>query len=505
MPQENKQNQREGIELFSYDPIVIVWDVFKRWYLILAVAVLVGMATFVHAEISYKPVYTTNATLVVSSRGNSTTVYQNLQAASNLAAVFSDVLDSSLLRKAIQEDLDMDSFDGIIETAPVANTNLITLRVTDSDPRTAFLVTRALIEKHSLVSYKVMGDVILEVLQEPLVPVAPSNPLAAGHQTKMMMLLASAVTLVLLALMSFLRDTVRSKEEAETKLEVRVLGELHHERKVKNLALAIKQGKKKTSVLITNPTTSFSYVEKIRKLRRHVEQHMPSGGKVLMITSVLENEGKSTVAVNLALSMAQKQKRILLIDGDLRRPACYKVLERTLTKAGTKDVILGCETLANAVMPYGKDGNLSLLLEVREHRTSTDYVGSEGMKKLLDQARAQFDFIIIDTPPMAVAPDAECIAELVDASLLVVRQNAATAGMLNHALDILSDAQSMPLGCVLNNMYAPVLSEIGSYGYGYGYGYGGHYGKYGKYGHYGKYGASHNAHRKNDEGTEHEE
>lgn len=500
MPQENKEMQREGIELFAYDPIVIVWDVLKRWYWILAAAVLVGMITFVHAEVSYQPVYTTNATLVVSARGNSTTVYQNLQATSNLAAVFSDVLNSSLLRKAILQDLQMDSFDGAIETTAVTDTNLITLRVTAHDPRTAFLVTRALIENHSLVSYKVMGDIILEVLQEPLVPAAPSNPLNARYQTKKMMLLSAVAAFVLLVVLSFLRDTVRSKEEAESKLEVRVLGELHHERKVKNLKLAIKRGKKKSSVLITNPTTSFSYVEKIRKLRRHVEQQMPQDGKVLMITSVLENEGKSTVAVNLALSMAQKQKSVLLIDGDLRRPACYKVLECPLPTAGTKDVILGRKALAKAVVPYGKEGNLSLLLETQEHCTSTDYVGSEGMKDLLRQAREKFDFIIIDTPPMAVAPDAECLSELVDASLLVVRQNTATAGMLNHALDILSDAKSESLGCVLNNMCAPVLSQIGSYGYGYG-----DDGKYGHYGNYGRYGAYHRAHRKNSEGTEHEE
>ena len=501
MSQERKETQKtEGIELFSYDPIVIVWDVLKHWYLVLAVAILMGMATFVHAEVSYQPLYTTKATLVVSARGNSTTVYQNLQSASSLASVFSDVLNSSLLRKAILEDLEMDSFDGTITTAPVPDTNLITMEVTDTDPRTAFLVMRALIEKHSLVSYKVMGDVILEVLQAPAVPVAPSNPMDASGQTKRMMTLSALGMCALLALVSALQDTVRSREEADKKLNVRILGELQHERKVKNLAVALKQHKKKTSVLITSPLTSFSYVERVRKLRRQVEQHMPEGGRVLMVTSALENEGKSTVAANLALSMAQKQKKILLIDADLRRPAIYKVLERELTRPGTADVLQGKAGLKDAVMPYAKDSSLSLLLEVRERRNSVDLVGSEEMRRLLEEARAQFDFIIIDTPPMSAAPDAESLAELVDASLLVVRQNAATAKMLDRALDILAQAKSRPLGCVLNNMHAPVLSNMGNSSYGYGED---HYGRYGHYGHYGKYGAYHRAHRK--DGAQHED
>ena len=480
----NRDNQKESLGLFSYDPFVIVRDLLRRWYLVLAVALLAGMATFVYAERSYRPVYTTNATLVVNTRGNSTTVYQNLQSASNLASVFSQVLDSSLLRSAIQKDLQLPEFSGVIATAPVPDTNLITLQVTDSDPRTAFLVMRALIEKHSLVSYKVMGDVILEVLQAPQVPMRPSNPLNTRAQTRKATLLAAAAMCALLAVQSALRDTVRSREEAEQKLDVRILAELPHERKVKNLRMALHQRGRKTSLLITSPVTSFSYVEKIRRLRRQVEQHLPRGGHTLLVTSVLENEGKSTVAANLALSLAQKHGRVLLIDADLRRPACGKVLERKACGSGMAGVLAGSVPLENALTPYAKHSGLQLLLQDRPCRNSVDLVGSAQMDALLRQARAQFDYVVIDTPPMSVGPDAESLADLVDASLLVVRQNAATARMLNHALDILTDARSKPIGCVLNNVFAPILSQMGSYGYGYGYGYGS---RYGHYGHYGRY------------------
>ena len=489
MAQEKQDNQTEQIELFSYDPIVLVWDVVKRWKVIVAVALLAGMLAYVVTEQTYTPAYTTTTTFVVSAKESSTTAYQNLNAASSLATVFSEVLNSSIMRDTILEELGMDAFDGSIQASAVAETNLLSLNVTHSDPRTAFLVTKTIIEKHGVVSYQVTGDTILEVLQKPVVPSAPSNPMNAAGSMKKVAVLAGLAACAVLAVASFMRDTVRSRQEAEKKLEERVMGELRHEHKHQPLKEILRHEKR--SILITDPITSFGFVEKIKKLRRQVEQHMPENGKVIMVTSVLENEGKSTVAVNLALSMAQKQKKVLLIDGDLRRPACHKVLEQPWRAMGTADVAMGKMGLMKAVAPCKKLKNLSLLLESREWPDSADLVSSAGMEKLLEEARENYDWVIVDTPPMSVGPDSECMAEQADASLLVVRQNDATAKMLTNALDVLHMSKAKMLGCVLNNVWSVSMPGSGSYGgsgYGYGYGAYSHYGHYGRYGAYGKTG-----------------
>ena len=363
--QEKKENQSEQVSLFSFDLITVVRDVLKRWYLIVAAVLLAAMAAYTVTQLLYKPAYTTNTTFVVSVQDSSGTVYQNLSATSNLASVFSEVLNSSILRSKILAQLDMRSFDGTISAEAIAETNLLTLRVTASDPRTAFLVTRSIIENHASVSYQVLGDTVLEVLQAPVVPTAPSNPMNAASNLKKAAVLAALGMIVLLAAMSYSKDVVRSKQEAEKKLGCRVLAEIHHEKKHKTLRSRIRR--KKTSVLITNPTISFSFVETFRKLRRRVEQHMPKGGNVLLITSVLENEGKSTVAVNLALTMAKKGKRILLIDCDMRKPACHKILEVNWHGDGTADVATGRTPLESAVLHSERTG-LYMLLERRKLR-----------------------------------------------------------------------------------------------------------------------------------------
>ena len=453
MADKTEMQNQDSISLLSFDPIVPLLDVLRRWYLIAAIALIAALAAYAGTEFLYQPQYTASTTFVVSMQGSSSSVYQNLTATTNLAATFSEVLNSSILRKSVVQTLGTGSFNGRIEASAIEETNLLTVRVTDSSPRTAFLATRAIIDNHAGLTRQIMGDMILEVLQQPSVPSAPSNPMRAGSNAKRAAIFAGAASCALLALLSCMRDAVRSTEEASRKLDCRMLGEVHHERKR-------------------------------RTLRRKLEQHLPDGAKIVMVTSALENEGKSTIAVNLALSLAQKQRRVLLIDCDLRKPACYKILEQTVSKGGTIDVLRGTASLADCVQAYPEAKNLELLLETRAVRNSSKLVSADGMARLISEAKAAYDYVILDTPPMSAGPDSESLADLADASLLVVRQNQAAAAALRAAVDILQSADGQMLGCILNDSRSSSLSGEDSYGYGYG-----HYGHYGHYGTYGKYGA----------------
>lgn len=470
---EKKDMQTEQIGLSSFVPVTIVRDVLKRWYLIVAAAILAGMAAYVVSGICYVPTYQTTVTFVVSAKGSSTTVYQNLSATTNLASVFSEVLNSSILRSAILEELDMSGFDGTISASAIEETNLLTLKVTATDSRTAFLVTQAIIENHQIVSYQVLGNTILEVLQKPKVPTAPINSAGEVSHMKKAAVLAAVAVCGILCVLSVTKDTVRNKQEAEKKLGCGVLGVIRHERKHKTLGAMLKR--KKRSILISKPSTSFLFTETIRKLRRRIEQKMPADGNVLMVTSVAENEGKSTLAVNVAIAMSEKGKKVLLIDADLRKPACYKMLEYFWRGPGIVEVVSGRVALQDAIFQM-KDSGLYMLLARRGVSTSVEISGSEEMAKLVADVRERFDYVVLDTPPMSVAPDAECIMELADATLLVVRQNTVTANIINGAIDTLRGAKSKLLGCVINNAYG-----VHSGGSGYGYGYG-RYGKYGAYG-----------------------
>lgn len=460
-----------------FDPIVLVQDVLKRWLVIVLAALVVGVGSYISVDMSYEPVYKTNTIFVVTTRGSSTTVYSNLSSTSNVASLFTELLNSSIMRKAVVEEMGVSTFDADISTEVIPNTNLITMTVTASDPRTAFLVAQTVVDHHETLTYTVVDGIVMEVLQHPKVPTVPTNHSNASGAMRRMMVLAALAAAAALAVLSFLRDAVRSGSEAREKLDCDYLGEIPHENKYKTVFARL--SRRKTSILITNPVTGFRFVETIRKLCRRVEQHMDSE-KVLMVTSLLENEGKSTVAVNLALAMAKKHKHVLLIDCDLRKPACHAVLDQKKFSSGTKEVLQGKAQLSDSVLRYKKT-NMYMLLARKGDRKTEDMLTSERMEALLEWARKNFDFVVLDLPPMSAASDAEGMAGMADACLLVIRQNMAVAPALNKAIGALEGQKAKLLGCVLNNVYATRLSS-GS-GYGYGYGYSG----YDKYGHYGSY------------------
>lgn len=463
--------------LMPFDPIVLIQDVAKRWLAVVLAALMLGVSAYIKTDLSYTPVYQTTTTFVVTNRGSASTVYSNLSSTSSLASVFTELLNSSILRKAILEELGAQSFDGTINAAVVPETNLLTVTVTASDPRTAFLVSQAIIDHHETVTYRIISGVVLEVLQSPTVPRGPINRADASGEMKKWLVIGALAACVLLAAMSFSRDAVRSGREAREKLDCSYLGEIPHEKK--RLSLLARLRGRKSSILITNPLTSFRFVETMRKLRRRVEQHMPDGN-VLMVTSLMENEGKSTIAANLALALAQKHSQVLLIDCDMRKPACHTVLEETNFSHGLQDLLTGAAAPSECLIHYRKS-HLYLLLDKKGSSDSGDLISCNNMRALLRWAKQEFDYVILDLPPMSGASDAESMTEFADASLLVVRQNVATAPAINKAIAVLDGGSAKLLGCVLNNVYSTNLFS------GQGHNYNGYdkYNYYGGYGHYG--------------------
>ncbi len=471
------------------DPMIVLRDVLKRWTWILLAAVAVVVGAYIVSDLTYEPEYKTSVTFVVTDRDGASTVYSHLQSAISVAEIFEDLLNSNLMREKLLPYIDDPYFNATITSAAIPQTNLLTVTVSSTNPRTAFQVMMALINHHEELTYQVVEDVILEVLQQPRVPMAPSNSAISSGQLKKLLLIAVGGAGVAAAAASVLSNRVRSGGEARAKLDCAYLGEIPHERKYKSLRAWVQR--KPNPLTIKNPLIGFGFTESIRKLRRRVEQRM-EGRRVLMVTSLLEHEGKSTVSTNLALAMARKQERVLLIDCDLRKPACCQQLGQHMGAHGLRDVLTGKARLEDALFRDTKSG-LYLLLERRGDSDAGELLAGKTMRELIRWARSEFDCVILDLPPLAAVSDAECVAEYADAAILVVRQNVSDASALNRAISRLDRGKAKLLGCVLNDVHSSGIVSGSNYGYGYGYGYGGygkygHYGKYGKYGKYGHYG-----------------
>lgn len=477
------QQKKENNLFEQLDFVSIVKDVCREWWVILLLSIAVSLLTNVFVNYTYQPQYTASTTFVVTAKGMNANIYQNLTSAKELAVSFSNVLESNVMKKKIAQDLGMENLNATSTVEILPETNLIELKVTANSSLDAYRVMKSIMENYPEVSDYVISNVVLEVIKKPTIPTSPSNPLNATGAMKKAFVISAAVLVVGFAVLSYLKDTVKNKREVAEKVDAPLLGTVSHERKAKSFAEVKKA--KSLSMLIDNPMLSFRFVESNKMMASRVRSQLDKHGhKVLMLTSVIENEGKSTVAANIALSLVQENKKVLLIDCDFRKPAQYKIFE-----AKEEDVVDFPKFLSenikdtSLIKQYG-DTSLYTIFNKKGSTNMERIYETGALHKLVEIAREKMDYIILDTSPMALVSDTEELAQLADACILVIRQDMVLAKDINDAIDALEKANGNMLGCIFNDEVMGVVESVGHYGYGYGrYGYG-----YGKYGYGKRYG-----------------
>ena len=393
-------------------------------------------------------------------------------------------------KEKVKEELNLGYKPGRIETSVVKDTNLMTLKVSAPSPEHSFKIMKSVLNNYTAITDHVLNNVVLDVLEAPQVPYSPSNPISRDSMMKKYAIYGMALMIVLLAVFDYLRDDVKNEKEVEKKLDTRLYGVIYHEEK--NKTLKSKLRKNKRGLLINDQRNGFMFAENYKKIRtKLLYRAKTKETKVILITSVMENEGKSTAAVNLALTFAQKAERVLLIDGDLRRPATYKLMEKKPGKRQEFGGYLKNEIGINRLVMKDEASNLHLVISSQPYSNSTELVSGKKMREFIEWAKEEFDYIIIDSPPISLMADAEILAEYADVSLLVVKQGMARTRDINDAIDIMEKGHSELLGCIFNDVKTGVFTGRKRWNGGYGYRRYEKYGKYGNYGRYGRYGGKH--------------
>ncbi len=464
-------------------------DVLRNLWVILIGAIAVGMIVSMMVKSDFQNTYSTKTTFVVTSRTSSNYTYSNLSAASSMASSFSNILNSRLLQKKVCQDLGISSFNATTSAKVIQGTNLMTLQVTSDSPRNAYMIIRSIMNNINGLTQYVSTDMVMEVLQDPKVPTGADASFTAARQNlKAFLLTAGALTLVFMYL-SYRKETIKGDKDLEDKLDAHCLGMVYHDAAYPSLR-AFLSGKRNRH-LVTDLSAKFEYVERFKKIGANISSHARRhDAKIIVVTSVREHEGKSTVSANVALSLAQQSHKVLLIDGDLRRPTLQNLFLRKKDKLpGTLgDLLTGKATMMDALW-FDKRRHLYLLLNKKNYSNSTDIVSSPSMIRLLESAAEYFDYIVIDSPPMSLMADAEVLVDLSDLSVLVVKYDYVLAPDLNDAIDSLRDCRAHFAGCVLNDVRTLPGARRAVGGYG-GYGRYKSYRRYGDYNAYGKYGSA---------------
>ena len=463
------------IQLFK-DVMRGLW---KYGWFIAALISIVGTICFFAARFQYSPYYSAYTTFTVNTVS---TIGYNSKAQKNnvtnrIGSVFPYILTSDALRNLVIEDMgyaDLDEFPAKISASVVKDTNLVTLQVTSRDPQIAYDTLRSVLRNYPSISDVAIGEVTLKQMDESGIPTMPANTPQSRKMAALGMLVTFLFCIGAFSVQSIARRTVRTEEELTRYFNTEYLGSIP--------SVILKKRSKNQNPPITIDTDGipFAFVEAIRTIRHRVEREAKkNNSSIILTTSALQAEGKTTTATNLAIALANRKHNVLLVDGDLRNPSVLQALGMEPAEHGVADLLSGKCKIDEILTPYKDNKHLVLMPAGKPVDNPTElWTGAEA-KEMFRMLRDKCDFIIVDVPPSAVVSDASLIAKLSDGCVFVIRQDYADISILREGMDMFAGTGCKLLGCVLNH------AEAGG-GYGYGrYGYG-RYG-YGRYG-YGKSG-----------------
>lgn len=457
----------------------------RNLWMIIAAALVCALAASLLITWTYKPQYQASMTYVVNSRSRNSST-GNLTSTREVASVMEELLTENMIYDGIRKsDPRLADFDGIITASQVPDTNFINVSATGDTPESAFLAINALMQVFPNTAKHINDQNVLNVVRNPYVTENPINPTNAKSVAMVMAVIGAIAMSALICYLSILRGTVQNRTGARHLVDAPVIASVGHERKNTTLKAILRRSKKHVQVF--SPTTSFAYTEQISAICSQMEHESTERArKVFLITGIGESEGKSTVSGNVAASLALKGHKVVLLDCDLRKPALSKFFDNEYNAQMPLNKLLSqpySEANVQKCLYVSERVGLHMMCGLKSDARSAELLSSETMLKLIAQLREDYDFVVIDSPPAGMFPDAEVLAERVDATMLVVRQDYVPACDINDHIDTLRKYKGAFLGIILNDMLSDGNGQYGYGRYGYGrYGYGSKYGYGSQYG-----------------------
>ena len=446
----------------------ILRELKRTWIIVLALAAALSVYSYIKAKRAFVPRYESKALFKVSFGYNpdnilsSTSVYDNT-AASQLAAAFPNLISTDVMRDLMLDRLGKPYINGYISARSFADSNLMLLTVRSTSPDDAYSVLCAVIDCYPQVAAYMTENPNIIISEAPSKPVGPYNSFSGKRPAAVGAAEGIVLGMIIVAVIAFCRKTITSTDELKAVVNLPILAAFPK--------LAVKKRRSgETSLLPAMQRGSFA--EATRDMRITLKKRLGENDKIIMVTGTLPGEGKTTVSVNLARTLAEDGARVVLVDGDLHRQDVACLLGEKDKKSGLADFLDGGVALSDCISVSEKYG-----FSYVSGSTGLERLYSADKKKLAEffgALKNGFDYVIVDTPPCGVVSDSSTLCRYADGIIYVVKEDYARRTQILDAINGLSDRDVPIIGCVVNG-----ISGSGrryGYGYGYKYGYGYRYG-----------------------------
>ena len=419
----------------------------RRGWLLIIATTLLGAAAGAAAYLLTPPTYASTVDFYVSTPNTAGNNPQSsAQFAQNRVNSYVQLLSSEQLATQViaSTGLDMSARDvsSRIQGATQLNTVIVTATILDDSPSHSLQIAQGVADAFP----KLVNRLDNAGQKKPIVAInvisGPNlKPGTVGLNRTVQVALGTIVGLVLGVLISVLRvvldNTIRTTDVARSVVGKPVVGAIPLDSQISR------------SPLTVGAQSGSLRAEAFRRLRTNLSFiHAAKAADTIVITSAVPQEGKTLIAVNLAIAFAESGEKTLVIDANLRSPMLGGLLAIE-TKAGLSNVLAGQVDAKTAIGPSGVDA-LSVLTAGAVPPNPAELLGSQQMAALLSDLGEEFDKIILDSPPLLPVTDAAVVATAADAVVLVVRQGKTTRGQVARAASTLEQVDATLVGSVLN-------------------------------------------------------
>ena len=377
------------------------------------------------------------------------------------------VITSTSMKEMIVDELGENYNNCLISASAMEDTNLVTVTVTADTKAKAYQAIKQVITDFPKISLKIYGDVNVSLLDEVEASDTPVNA-----STKKLMILGGAgggllLGLVIIFLYSLNLNLVSDTDTLQKYANAECLGSVPR--------VVFKNKKVKNIVTITNRNMADDFRESFQYMRTRIERFCRRDfKKTILVTSTYPGEGKTTTTINIALSLSQNGKKVIIIDGDLRNPSVTDRFGAVAGKYGLNDVLRGKCKFEDALTQI--PGTQVYILTCNKPMfNAAEAINSAEMTDVVEKAKEAANYVIIDSPPTEMMGDSISLAKYADASMFVVRQNYGKLNNIIYAIEAIKETNAELIGFVLNGAYDKAkFSDYGAYN---NY----KYGKYNKY------------------------
>ncbi|WP_433055246.1 polysaccharide biosynthesis tyrosine autokinase [Dactylosporangium sp. CS-033363] len=419
----------------------------KRWWLVATTACLALVAAVV-VTAQTAPTYAASVTFFVSTPSSGVTdAYQGGLFSQQRARSYVNLVGSDRLAKSVAADpsvgLDAAGVRKRISARTVPDTVLLEVTVTDTDSGRALRVSEAVATKFAALVATLETPpggsnptVRVDVVTGPSVSTTPISPQPVRNFAIAILLglVAGAAAAVLRELLD---NSIRSVAGLRAATKRAILAAVPHD------AHAIE------SPLLVEDAAWSPRGEAMRHLRTNLQFVDPDRrARCVVVTSALPDEGKSTIACNLAIVLAEAGHRVLLVDADVRRPKLAEYLDLE-GAVGLTNVLVGQVDVATAVQRWG-DQDLFVLCSGTIPPNPSELLGSQQMTRLLAEVSEDYEYVVVDTSPLLVVTDAAVVASRADGAVLVTRAGRTTVTQAQAAVEAIEAVSARLFGCVLN-------------------------------------------------------